>query len=417
MKIYGKDLSEVLTEMPWQFKVIVMAGMIWIPFALIHAVYVFATVGKSMSKPGLVNIVSSPLNAGVADPSMAEGPDKNTIYMAYTIITHVDDQKNPSEGRWAPGIRLASSHPPCRQWNDMGEAVPSQQQEITGPDGVTPLDPAGNWWVEHPALIRDPTDPDPLGLYKLFFYKYLWMGPDEKSKQLSRRYWMIGFKRTDAPLVRDWKEGEQWIFGGRGPTAEDPFGAPPEPYGSLVQYHLNDFDPSLKDMFFYARPSAAVVNGVIYMTLSAFYKNDNTPDRVIMVSSSDHARTWHYVGTLLTKEDAAKMGSFTKLGGGSLIQKKDKLYFAAVFGDDKVLGLGSFIIPFEDVSKALLKKDPKTGAPAIINKVSRVSVQPSPEGGGYAAYSDLCKGLYVSEFSGLKQNYHIFSTLKDPVEQ
>ncbi|TAL38951.1 MAG: hypothetical protein EPN97_03165 [Alphaproteobacteria bacterium] len=416
MKIYGKDLSEVLAEMPWQFKVIVMAGMIWIPFALIHAVYIFATIGKSISKPGIVNFAASPVNAGVADPSMTEGPDKKTIYMALTMITRQADAKNPAEGRWSPSIRLASSNSPCKLWNDMGEAIASEQQEIIGPDGVTPLDSAGVWWLEHPALIHDPTDPNPIGEYKLFYYKYLWLGPDDKSKQLSRRYWMIAFRHTNNPVLKDWKD-EQWIFGGRGPTAEDPFGAPPEPYGSLVQYHLNDFDPSLKDMFFYARPSAAVVDGVIYMTLSAFFKDDNTPNRVIMVSSADHARTWHYVGTLLTKEDVAKMGPYTKLGGGSLIQKKGKLYFAAVLGDDKVLGLGSFIIPFEDASKALLKKDQKTGAPAVINKISRVSVQPTLEGGGYAAYSDLCKGLYVSEFSGLKKNFHIFSTQKDPVEQ
>jgi hypothetical protein len=184
-----------------------------------------------------------------------------------------------------------------------------------------------------------------------------------------------------------------------------------------VQYHLNDFDPSLKDMFFYSRPSASVVNGIIYMTLSAFHKEDNTPDRVIMLASSDHASTWHYIGTLLQKDDAPKMGPYTKLGGGTLIQKKGQLYFSAVFGDDKTFALGSFVIPFEDPSKALLKKDKKTGMPAIINFIPRVSVQPAPEGGGYAAYSDLCKGLYVSEFSGLKQNFHIFATAKDPVEQ
>jgi hypothetical protein len=416
MKIYGKDLSEVLAEMPWQFKVIVMAGMIWIPFALIHAVYIFATIGKSISKPGIVKIASSPINAGVADPSMVEGPDRKTVYMAFSTITHLPDQKDPANGRWSPSIRLASSHPPCKIWNDMGVAVPSEQQEIVGPDGITPLDPAGVWWIEHPSIIHDPTDPDPLGKYKLFFYKYLWLGPSEKTKQLSRRYGMIGYRRTDSPLQRDWRS-ESWLFGARGATAEDPFGSPPEPYGGIVQYHLNDFDPSLKDMFFYARPSAAIVDGVIYMTLSAFYKADNTPDRVIMISSSDHAHTWHYVGTLLTKEDAPKMGPYTKLGGGSLIQQKGRTFFAAVLGDDEVLGLGSFIIPFEDVSKALLKKNQKTGAPIVVNKISRVSVQPAPEGGGYAAYSDMCKGLYVSEFSGLKKNFHIFSTQKDPVEQ
>ncbi|MEZ0226506.1 MAG: hypothetical protein ACAH83_18260, partial [Alphaproteobacteria bacterium] len=71
MRIYGKTLSEILTEMPWQFKIIVMAGMIWIPFALIHATYIFATIGRVVSKPGIVKFASNPINAGVSDPSIA----------------------------------------------------------------------------------------------------------------------------------------------------------------------------------------------------------------------------------------------------------------------------------------------------------------------------------------------------------
>lgn len=416
MKIYGKTLTEILSEMPWQFKIIVMAGMIWIPFALIHATYIFVTIGRVISKPGIVKFAANPVNAGVSDPSIATGPDNKSAYMAFTIITHLEDQKNKLDGRWAPGIHMASTRPPCRVWGDMGDPAPSTQEEIIGPDGVTPLDAAGQWWIEHPALIHDPGDPGKE--YKLFYYKYYWRGPEEDSKKLSRRYSMIGYKFSSNPMQRDWvKGGETWLFGARGPTATDPFGAPPDPYGGLVQYHLNDFDPALKDIFFYARPSAVVVGSVIYMTLSAFLQTGDVPDRVIMISSPDHATTWHYVGTLLHQSDAPKMGPYTTLGGGSLIQKKDKLYFVAVFGDAKTSGLGSAIIPFEDVSKGLLKKDQKTGMPEIINKIGRVSVKPAPEGGGYAAYSDLCNGLYVSEFSGLKENFHIFQTLKDPVEQ
>ncbi|MEZ0223974.1 MAG: hypothetical protein ACAH83_05430, partial [Alphaproteobacteria bacterium] len=375
---------------------------------------IFATIGRVVSKPGIVKFASNPINAGVSDPSIAIGPDKKSAYMAFTIITHLEDKKEKMNGRWSPSIRLASTHLPCKMWNDMGEAVASTQEEIIGPDGVTPLDEAGVWWIEHPALIYDPTDPGKE--YKLFYYKYLWTGPEESNKQLSRRYGVIGYKYATNPQERRWPS-EDWLFGARGPTATDPFGSPPEPYGGLVRYHLNDFDPSLKDIFFYARPSAAVVDGVIYMTLSAFLKDGNTPDKVIMLYSADHAMTWHYLGTLMEHGDAPKIGPYTKLGGGSLIQKKDKLYFSAVFGDDKTLALGSFIIPFEDPTKGLLKKDPKTGMPAIVNTVPRVSVQPTLEGGGHAAYTDLCKGLYVSEFSGVKKNYHIFQTLKDPVEQ
>jgi hypothetical protein len=202
MRIYGKTLSEIFAEMPWQFKVIVMAGTIWIPFALIHAVYIFATLGLVSNKPSIVKINSSPVNASVSDPSMTEGPDNKSVYMAYTIVAQLEDKKNPANPRWSPYIRVASTHPPCKNWSDMGEAISSTQEEIIGPDGVTPLDDAGTWWIEHPTIIHDPTDPG--REYKLFFYKYLHRGAEKGSDQWSRRYWMIGYRSTSQPIAQKW---------------------------------------------------------------------------------------------------------------------------------------------------------------------------------------------------------------------
>jgi hypothetical protein len=412
MRIYGKTLPEILTEMPWQFKVIVMAGTIWIPFALIHAVYIFSTYGKMASKPGIVNIASSPVNASVADPSLAESQDKGTIFMAYTIVTHLNDLINPNEGRWSPGIRIAVTHPPCKSWSDIGEVAGSNQEPIPGPDSITPLEDGkpGTWWLEHPALVHDPDDPG--REFKLYYYKYLWFGTEKKP--LTRLYSIIAYKYTTDPNTRKWS-AEDWIFSSRAKTADE-LGNPPDPYNSAIHYHLDQLDPSLKELYFYARPSVTYLNRMLYMTLSGFTQTGDEPDRVIMLASRDHGTTWKYIGTPLRRDDVGKMGPYTKFGGGSLIRKKDQLYFAAVLGDAKVIGLGTFVIPFEDPAKALLEKDKKTGAPLIINHIPRSSVAPSQLGGGYAAYNDLCRGTFVSEFSGLKSNYHIFSTLKDPVE-
>ena len=413
MKIYGKTLPEILAEMPWQLKIIVMVGMIWIPFALIHATYIFSTIGKSMIKPGMINFGGAPINASVADPSLAVAADGKNTFMALTIITHFQQKGNP-DGHWAPGIHIASTRPPCKVWTYVGTAAPATEEPIVGPDGINPLvpdNPDGDWWLEHPSLVRDPDDPGKE--FKLYYYKYLWLGNDEKSKTYSRIYGMIAYRYALSPDLRQWST-EQWLFSAKAKT--DTFhGNPPDPYNGLVQYHLDDFDPSLKDMWFYSRPSVALHEGVLYMTLSGFTQTGTTPDRVILLSSPDHGRTWHYVGTILQAADAAKMGPYTKMGGGTLIQKEGKMYFSAVLGDDKVSGLGAFIIPFADIAKGTLQRDNK-GAPLLVNHIDRVSVKPSDLGGGYAAYTDVCKGLYVSEFSGLKQNIHIFQTMKDPVE-
>lgn len=413
MKIYGKNLPEILAEMPWQLKIIVMVGMMWIPFALIHATYIFSTIGKSLIKPGMVNFGGAPINASVADPSLVATPDQKNVYMALTIITHFED-KNNRDGRWAPGIHIASSRQPCKVWTYVGTAAPATHEVVIGPDGVNPLDPdspEANWWLEQPSLVYDPGDPG--REYKLYYYKYLWLDNDEKSKALSRIYGMIAYRYAMSPDMRQWSQ-EQWIFSAKAKTA-DFHGNPPDPYNSLIQYHLDDFDPSLKDMWFYSRPSVALYQGVLYMTLSGFTQSGMTPDRVILLNSPDHGRTWHYVGKILDAADAAKMGPYTKLGGGTLIEKGGKIYFSAVLGDAKVEADGAFVIPFDDIAKAALQRD-KNGAPVVINHIGRVSVKPSNLGGGYAAYSDACKGVYVSEFSGLKQNIHIFQTTKDPVE-
>ena len=412
MKIYGKTLPEILAEMPWQFKVIVMAGMIWIPFALIHATYIFATIGKVINKPGIVNFTSNPVNASVADPSITETPDHQAAYMAFTIITHYNDAKNHVDGRWSPGIRIAQTRQPCKVWTDLGQITESTQEEIVADDGISTLDPAGTWWIEEPAIVHDPQDTGKE--YKVYYYKYLWLGSEEKAKNLSRLYGMIAYKYSHDPETRAWSP-EQWVFSAKAKT-ESYYGNPPDPYNSLIQYHLDQFDPSLKDVWFYARPSVILYDNVLYMTLSGFSQTGNIPNRTIMLSSPDHSRTWHYVSTLITQDDVPKMGPYTRYGGGTLIEKAGKLYFSAVLGDDKVQGLGAFVIPFDDPSKGLLRKSKKTGAPEIINHIPRVSVQPSEMGGGYAAYTDVCKGAYLSEFSGLKENIHIFQTMKDPLE-
>ncbi len=415
MKIYGKALPEILAEMPWQLKIIVMAGMIWIPFALIHAIYIFATIGRYVARPGIVSFSNNPLNMSVADPSLAPVYGSKGDFMAFTIVTRYHDVRDPNAARWAAGIRLAQTRPPCKVWSDVGQVVSSTQEEIVGPDGVNTLDPHGQWWFEQPALIFDPTDPDPHKAYKMWYYRYLWLGGDAKDLQLSRLYGMIGYKTAADPTTGQWST-ETWTFGAKTKTSDAAMdGRPPDPYGSLIQYHIDDFDPSLKDVYFYSRPSAAIYHDVIYLTLSGFAQTGDTPDRVIMLASTDHAQTWRYVGTLLHAADVSKMGPYTRLGGATLAEKDDKLYLAAVLGDNKVMGLGAFVIPFEDPAKGLLVKDKKTGYPAIINHIPRVSVQPSQVGGGFTAYSDRCKGTYESEYSGLKKNIHIFQTQKDLV--
>ena len=51
-----------------------------------------------------------------------------------------------------------------------------------------------------------------------------------------------------------------------------------------------------------------------------------------------------------------------------------------------------------------------------VTKLPRtIVIAPTLQGGGYAAYSDLCKGTFVSEFSGLK-HHEASGPVKDLIE-
>jgi hypothetical protein len=285
-----------------------------------------------------------------------------------------------------------------------------------GPGGE-PLDP-GIWRAETPGIVYVPDDKG--HEWKLYAYKYYWTG----SEQLARYYGFIVEKNAPGPYG-PWTE-ERRLFSagpvqfGQGTVRNQP----PEPYGSMVDYKLNTFSPDLKDVYFYSRPSLQYVPKYkfLFMTLSAFKVPSSTnpqksPDRIVMLKSLDHGRSWSYAGTPLRVEDVPKMGSFTKIGGATLIQYEDRLYLAAVLGSKDADALGTFLIPIDNPVKGELRRDAKTGAPVVVKHHARNSIQPSKIGGGYATYNDACKtGMMISEYSDLRASFQIFKTYKKPLE-
>ena len=405
MRIYGKTLSEIFVDIPWQLKIIILVGVMFIPFAIIRAGYVYLTFGQIFNKPSLTRFNGVPENLGALDPSLTEGDNKK-IYMVYTSLK---DQAF-SNGLLAafPVTQLAFSNPPCSSWTYMSDLFePRGMEEIVGPDGATPLSTA-IWATETPTAIYDPNDPGKE--FKFYAFRYFWA--DAKNRRdLAAYYGVIVYRSAhDAVKHENWGS-EEWLFSAKR-------GQPPEPYGDLVQYHLNDLDPSLKDIYYYARPSAVMMGDVYYMTLSGFITGRTTADRVIMISSPDRGRTWQYAGTLLKHDDVAKMGPFSELSGGTLFLRKGALYFATVFGGEKKSAAGTFILRFEDPATARLAMNPKTGLPAIVKRVPPNSGAPSGGGGGFATYHDKCgkQGVIVSELSGIKRKFQIFNSAKEPVD-
>ena len=399
MQIYGKTLPEIFKLLPFPYKVVVIAGTAFFLFALPYSLHFFFTAGKVVQRVEPVQFTTLDANLGVLDPAIAD--DGQQVVMAHTVLKTA---KVNNVKQWSPQVVLERTAPGCRNWMALNNGnYAANQEEVLGPDSITPLDP-GVWATETPALVYDPDDPG--HQWKSFAYKYYWTG----SEGIARLYSFIAM-RSSASAQDGWS-AEEWLFSAN-------VGSPPEPYSKLIRYHLNDFNPELRGIYFYSRPSVVYAGKTLFMTLSAFTGDRHTPNRVILVASTDHGKTWQYLGTPLRESDVTAMGNnYTALGGATLIVKDGKVLFAAVLGNKDSEGLGTFLMEFDDITRGTLKRDAKTGAPAVMRHFPHNSQAESHTGGGFAAYSDLCpQGLFVSEFSELKRSFQIFKTYKQPVAE
>lgn len=399
MKINGKSLPQIFSEMSLSEKIIVTVGCIFLLYATIYLPLTFVQfVTRDTSPPEPFRISGMSEFTGFSDPSMAVAGDGKKALLAFTALSRPKEAGSPARIE----VRIASATlPACNRWTPVQGGFQSRAEEIVGPDGVTPVK-KGIWRAETPSIIYDPTDPG--REWKLFGYRYFWAD----STPLARLYSMIIYATASKDTMQ-WSQ-EEWLFSANR-------NAPPTPYDALIQTHLNELHPSLANVYFYSRPSATMLNGEIYITLSAFIKGRESVERIVMIKSSDHGRNWEYVGTPLTSDDVAKMGAFTNLAGGTLLQHEGKPYLAIVLGDQQVSGKGTYVVPFKDVSQGLLMRG-ADGAPAVNKHIPLMSELPSPAGGGFATHSDACKaGVITSEFSRLQSDFYLFKTNKPPVEE
>jgi hypothetical protein len=403
MKIYGKSLTEIFSMLPWAYKAVVVMGTAFFLFAVPYSLHFFLTLGMVSDKvepiafPGLAQNTR-----GMLDPSVAS--DGKVAVMAHTTTSLININGAP---QLSAEINLERATAPCRSWMTISGAGFAAKEDADVPGmfkGDPPLN-RGVWRYETPAIVYDPDDPG--REWKLFAYRYFWNG-DEKTA----RYYSMIVSRTASRPDSNWSE-EKWVFA---PNTQ----WPPEPFASLAEHRLSEISPELADVVFYARPSVVYVakQKTLFMTLSAFTTASSLPDRIIMLASIDHGANWSYRGVVMRASDVPKMGNYTNSTGGNLLMFNDQMYLALVLGNTVADGLGTTIIPFEDVLNAKLKRDEKTGAPVIVNHLPRNSMQPSKIGGGFAAYTDMCRtGMMISEYSDIRSSFQIFKTYKKPLDK
>ncbi|MDY0008232.1 MAG: hypothetical protein RBS08_00870 [Bdellovibrionales bacterium] len=370
-----KSAREIFDEIPFPLKIVVLVGSLFIVFVIFYILYLVTMFEPPQRQPRIASITNARESGGVFDPSVAS--DGTMKVMAHTIVYEFD-------GRMNVEVMLTQGLYNCLSWEALGGKIEQRQDRLIGPDFETPV-ADGFWRAETPSIVYDPADTG--REWKLFAYRYFWGG----NTALARLYGVIVMRYASNPAVQEWSK-EEWMF-----SASD--GTPPEPYAGLITTKINTLHKDLEDVYFYARPSVVNVDNVLVMSLSAFIQGKETPDRVILLASTDHARSWRYLGTALRASDIKDIGAeFTSLNGASLFMKDRVMYMAATLGTVYSDGTGAHVFEFENASAARLRRDAKTGKITATNFLPTQQQPATRAGGGSLAYTDACPRMtFMSE--------------------
>lgn len=392
MKIDGKPFGKIFAEMPFSQKIVVIIGSIFISFTIGYLFYLVAIFEPPKKAPEIVALAKKKNIVGLIDPSL--GADDKIKVLAYTVFIPEEN------GLFSTEIHTSIAVTKCISWNDLPGKIEARPDILIGPDLVTPVT-KGIWRAETPSIVYDPADKGKE--WKLFAYRYFWAD----NSSLARLYGAIVMRSSSEATAMEWSR-EEWLFS----AAE---GTPPAPYGNAVKNHLNKLHPSLANVYFYARPSVVMVGDAMVMSLSAFIQGKETVDRIILIASHDHGKTWRYLGTPLKDSDLQSLGGFNRLNGGSLFLKNNVLYLSVAMGNTQSDSTGAYIFGFENASHGSLDKDPKTGAPAIISHIPTIRNPPTQLGGGALAYHDACKErTFISESIDNKR-FDIYAIPRTPI--
>jgi len=318
-------------------------------FLVVLVTYFIFGQAEEFSAQEPIYIVGERSNMGIHSPSVVQEPKASWIWMAYASIAKFSGDDEPKID-----INIASSIAGGGRWQHEHTAFKSRTGILyvdSDPDSLG-AEVSGYWRYETPSLVYDPKD---VGReWKIYAYRYFWTGDINSAK----KYSAIVYRYTDLIGLGEWSN-EQWLLSAS--TQQ-----PPAPYSNLVKQHLNEMSPDLADIGYYSQPSVLYTPSLdlLLMTLTA-YSQDNKPNRIILLASTDHGVKWGYLGTIIKTEDAGKFGKYTRVDSGSLFEQDGQIYFMASFGDDRIEHQGTHVFKFADVAVAQLQND-KKGRPKVI---------------------------------------------------
>jgi hypothetical protein len=119
-------------------------------------------------------------------------------------------------------------------------------------------------------------------------------------------------------------------------------------------------------MKFYNEIGSIALDGVLYLSLDASPTPSGLGDwesrTIVLISSRDHGETWTYAGTLTDYDDALD-SRYLVLTGSSLVKEGERVFLLVTPSGAKGFGRknrghdGTWVIEFEDITRARLKRD------------------------------------------------------------
>ena len=312
-------------------------------------------------------------NGGIYDPSIEYTRDGNIGWLLYSSIT--GDHK-PIGPYVHTCVAKSTDH--GRTWHHVGRINTSADATLDLGNGKT-LD--GAWRYEVATLVRD--DGAPEGDWKLFVHKYFW---NPKKDRMAAYGWIA--MRTAREPAGPWSD-EVPLFGA---------GAnPPAPYHQ-TQIDLNALHPDLKNSIAYSEPGSLSHDGVLYLSISTLWFMG--PDKIVLLRSRDHAKSWEYVSTLTTRKDAGDLG-YSVLDGSSLTEDHGRFFLLASPASRKLMHDGTVAFEFDSLDQGTLKHDSSGQLTIAAYFPPQAAILFSPVGAGQSDYDEhnTAGGLIMPQFN------------------
>jgi hypothetical protein len=339
------------------------------------------------------------LQSGIYDPSVAYTADGGTGWLAYSSITGDFKPVGPYVN-----THLARSTDGGAHWRFIQALNTAAGATLVTSDGKTL---SGGWRYEVPSLVHDPTDPNVGARWKLFVHRYFWTAQQDRMVD----YGWIAL-RTAADPAGEW-------------SSEVPlFGAGSRP---LAPYHqtridLNPLNNSLRSTIAYTEPGALAHDGVLYLSLTALKPRIGAPlHDIILIASDDHGKSWRFVSTLVTRDDARAAGC--DYFDGSSLAEDDGRYFllaAPMVRNKNEVHHGTVAIEFESLGKGILKRDAQHAALIAAYFAAQPGIFSGP-GAGQSAFDSHNRtgGLIMPQFNvrAYPEVFQIYQTGRHIVEK